>query len=315
MTTIANPLRFPEIVSNSNRKDVVKCQKLAHWKYERGLVPAGGKNVHLHAGGAFAAGLEAARLAFYRDGKSHEDAVVAGIEAVNTFYGDYAVSKDNVYKSKERMAGALAFYFQERRMDEDELQPVVFPDGTLGIEINDTYEIPVKHPVTGKNLIYSFRFDMLAQDSNGDYWVVDEKTTNKLGDSWAFQWDLDSQMTSYCLGGKKLLKAKGLDPDRLVGAVINGVSILKYDYGHMRVPTMRMDWEIERWFNQMVKDFQDWSGAYQLQNHNQILDHACALYNAPCEYAPLCKSREPHKLFEGSYEVRFYNPITREETK
>lgn len=301
-------LRFPEVVDNSMRKELAKCQMIAHWKFEKGL--NGEKSVDLHAGGAFAHGLEAARLAFFRDGASHEDAVSIGVEASMEFYGDFQPPATST-KTKTRVGGAIAFYFGEHRMDEDEYQPVRFPDGTLGIEVNGTFEIPVTHPTTGANLIYSYRFDMLAEDRDGNYWVVDEKTTKKLGDAWAFQWDLDSQMTGYCMGAQMLLREKGLDPAKLQGAVINGVSFLKYEHGHMRCPTLRMPWEILRWYDQMIRDFTDWKAAYLAQNHRQVLDHACALYNAPCEYARLCKSREPHKI-EGGYVVRFWNPLTRE---
>lgn len=300
-------LRFPEVIDNSMRKELAKCQKIAHWRFEKGLTT--GKNVNLHAGGAFAHGLEHARKAFYVEGSSHEDAVRIGIEKLMEFYGDFDHGTSN--KSRERMAGALAFYFNEHRMDEDEYQPVRFPNGTTGIECNGTFKIPVLHPDTHKQLTYSFRFDLLAEDRDGYYWVVDEKTTNKLGDAWAFQWDLDSQMTGYCRGAKILLAEKGLDPEKLKGAVINGVSILKYDYGHMRCPTLRMDWEIERWYKQMVRDFEEWTIAYKYQSHRQVLDHACALYNSPCEYARLCKSLEPHKI-EGGYVIHFWNPLTRD---
>lgn len=303
-------LQFPEVVDNSMRKELAKCQKIAHWKFEKGLTPDGGKNVNLHAGGAFAHGLEHARKAFYIEGASHEDAVRIGIEKLMEFYGDYNCPTSS-NKSKARMAGALAFYFNEHRMDEDEYQPVRFADGTTGIECNGTFKLPIDHPHTGEQLTYSFRFDLLAEDREGYYWVVDEKTTNKLGDAWAFQWDLDSQMTGYCHGAKILLAEKGLDPEKLKGAIINGVSILKYDYGHMRCPTLRMDWEIARWQLQMERDFAEWVTAYKRQDHRQVLDHACALYNSPCEYARLCKSREPHKI-ESGYVIHFWNPLTRD---
>lgn len=299
-----NKVQFPEVVDNSMRKAFVRCPKSAHWHYEKGLQPPESR-IDLHAGKAFAKGLDAARIAFYKESTSHEEAVERGIYAVLEAYGDRDAGKSN--KTKWRMSGALVFYFEQHRMDEDEFRPVVFPDGSVGVEIQGLFEIPVLHPETGKPLKHSFRFDMLAEDRNGDYWGVDEKTTSKLGDSWALQWDLDSQMTCYSKGGKVLLESKGLDPERFKGMVVNGVSILKYDYGHMRVPTPRMDWEIARWHNQMCRDFERWIAMYKGQDHDMVLDHACALYNSPCEYAPLCKSREPHKI-ENSYEVKFWDP-------
>lgn len=46
--------------------------------------------------------------------------------------------------------------------------------------------------------MYAANFDLLAVDPMGRYWVIDEKTTGKMGDSWALQWTLDSQLTGYC---------------------------------------------------------------------------------------------------------------------
>lgn len=309
MNLLDNP-RFPECVDNSMRKELAKCQKIANWKFEHGLTPVE-PGIDKHAGAAFASGLEAARFAFYRDGKSQGDATDIGVRAVLAAYGDFRPAAGyKKYKTSDRMAGALTFYFGQHPFAEDEFQPVWLRD-KLGIEVQGGFDLPILHPVTRRNLRYSFRFDLLAQDQAGDYWVVDEKSTNQLGDAWAFQWDLDSQMTGYCHGARGLLIKAGLDGDRLKGAVINGVSILKYDYGHMRCPTLREQWEIDRWYKQMVRDFEDWKMAFEAQNHRQVLDHACALYNSPCEYAGLCKARNPERMIEGNFTIHFWNPETR----
>ncbi len=52
---------FPEAVDNSMRKELVKCQTAAKYKYEMGLRADEGTKVDLHAGKAFAAGMEVMR--------------------------------------------------------------------------------------------------------------------------------------------------------------------------------------------------------------------------------------------------------------
>jgi hypothetical protein len=195
-------------------------------------------------------------------------------------------------------------------LEDEELVPVTFKDGSKGIEVAFNHEIPIFHPKENKKLSYVGRFDMLAEDKEGKVWVVDDKTTGRMGDAWANQWSLDSQMSGYVWGAQRLLNQEGMQDKEVVGAVINGISILKYGYDTMRCPTFRQDWEVQRWYEQMLNDVDAWIDAFKHQDHDQVLDHACALYNAPCQYAKLCKSRNPEQL-EGSYTVRFWNPLER----
>lgn len=301
-------LYFPAVIDNTMRKEFVKCEKINHWKFERGLNAEIG-NEHLIAGGAFAKGMEVMRRAYFQLGNSEQIATVVGIQALYEQYGNF-VPPASSYKTVDRMAGALTFYAGRVPMSQDEFKPIEFRDGKLGIEMSFNYEIPVAHPVTGLPLTYCGRFDMLGLDKAGRAWVIDEKTTGRMGDAWAHQWDLDSQMTGYVWGAQKLLHENNIDIE-VVGAVINGISILKYDYDHMRCPTFRQPWEVERWYKQMLRDVTRWTEAYKLQDHNQVLDHACALYNNPCQYAKLCKSANPERI-EGTYTVKFWNPLDRD---
>lgn len=311
-------LRFPEAIDNSMRKELVKCQKIAHWKFEKGLT-AEGISPDLHAGGAFATGCETTRKAFYLGQKNDVDALQMGIEALYKAYGDFVPPPPKKYKTAktaDRMAGALAYYFGERPLSQSNLVPLMLGE-ELGVEISFNFEIPIDHPVTRLPLTYCGRFDMLAVNERKEIWVVDEKTTGDMGDGWLNQWNLDSALTGYCWGAKKLLEKHGIDLP-VVGAVINGVAIRALSnampYEHRAVPTFRQDWEVERWYRQMLRDVQGWVNAYRMQNHSQVLDHACALYNNPCAYAKLCKARNPEQL-EDSYAVRWWDPLTRTEEK
>lgn len=301
---------FPSAIDNSMRKELVKCETAAKYRYELGLQSVEAIKVDLHAGGAFAKGMEAMRIA-YADGLNDYESLQIGIKALYLAYGSFiAPSKSN--KTADRMAGALAFYAQECPLSKEKLKPVVLDDKPA-IEVGFNFGIGIEHPVTGAELTYCGRFDMLALDESKDAWVVDEKTTSQMGDKWANQWLLDSQMTGYCWGAQRLLQQHNL-PYEVKGAVINGIAIRLRDYEHVRLNTYRQDWEIDRWYKQMLREVIRWSSAHLMQDHWQALDHACAFYNNPCEFAPLCKSRNPERLIEGSYVVRRWNPLTREET-
>lgn len=304
---------FPHAIDNSMRKELVKCETAALYKYIQGLRANDSAKVDLIAGKAFAAGMEAMRRSYYVAGADPMQALSLGIAAVHDEYGSF-VPPPTAKKTADRVAGALAFYANECPLVDERLVPLKFPDGSVGIEISFNYPIPTFHPDTGKQLTYCGRFDMLARDVvTGSIWVVDEKTTSQMGEKWANQWPLDSQMTGYCWGANKLLDQHGLN-ERVAGAIINGIAIRLRDYEHARFNAYREEWEIDRWYNQMIKDVERWKRAYMMGEYDQALDHACAMYNNPCEFQPLCQSRNPERIIETSFEVKRWNPLTREES-
>lgn len=301
---------FPEAIDNTMRKSLVKCEQSAHYRFELGLQSKLAKRVDLIAGGAFAAGIEAVRREFYVEHKPAGEAAQIGVQAVFEAYGDFQCPRDS-NKSVQRVAGALLHYLERYPLQLETKIPFLFPDGKAAIEMHFSFPIPIHHPETGKQLEYCGNFDLLALDmDDGGLWVVDEKTTSSMGDKWANQWPLDAQMTGYCWGAQKILDAYGCT-QKLKGAIINGIAIKKYDYDCGRFPTYREEWEIQRWYDQMLTDVQDWKNAFTNVSHKLNLDHSCAYYLNPCEFAPLCKSRSPAKLFEGSYVVEFWNPKDR----
>lgn len=304
---------FPEAIDNSMRKELVKCEMAAHYRYEMGLRSVDSQRVDLVAGGAFAKGLEVMRKAYYVADAQPSLALNEGIQALYAAYGSFAPpAKSN--KTADRMAGALAFYASECPLESSPYVPLVLPTGEHCIEVGFNFPISVTHPDTGKPLTYCGRFDMLARHKDtGEIWVVDEKTTSQMGEKWANQWILDSQMTGYVWGANRLLAQHNM-PERVKGAIINGIAIRLRDYEHGEFQAVRPDWMIDRWYDQMVQDVVDWRTAYRYGGHHMALDHACAYYNNPCEFSPLCASRNPERLIEGSYQVVRWNPLTREES-
>jgi hypothetical protein len=304
---------FPSAIDNSIRKELVKCEQATKYKYIQGVRADSGGRVDLIAGGAFAAGMEAMRSWYYVGGASPENCLKYGIAALYDKYGNF-IPEGKTNKTVDRMAGALAFYAQQCPLEGERLIPLQLPDGSRMIEVGFNFPIPIKHPDTQEPLTYCGRFDALCLDEHDVAWVVDEKTTSQMGEKWSNQWPLDSQMTGYVWGAERLMRQHGLDYE-IGGAVINGIAIRLRDYEHVRIVTYRQPWEVERWFNQMIRDVERLKLAYQSGNFDMALDHACAFYNNPCEYAPLCLSRNPERLLQsgGWKEVR-WNPVTREET-
>lgn len=306
---------FPAAVDNSMRKTLVRCQKMAYWKHERGLVPVGEQRVHLVAGRAFAAGICAVRRAFYGEGVSDPyDLLKAGLAAVRANY-DYTGSMPQwCYKTVDRVESALAFYLDKWPLADERLIPVRFHNGTLGIELCESMPTPLQHPTTGATIPFVANFDMLAQDrETGMYWIVDEKTTGKMGDTWALQWALDSQLTGYCFVARRLLRLMGDKTAEVAGAIIRGVSFLKTEHAGMECMEYRQPWELERWYYQMMRDMNGWIAAHRNGYHDGVYDHACALYNSPCEYSKLCKAHDPERLIDGNYNIKHYNPLNRED--
>lgn len=304
---------FPDAIDNSIRKELVKCETAAKYKYIEGVRADSGGRVDLIAGGAFAAGMETMRRAYYEDGKDTGECLNEGVAALYRQYGGF-MPEGKTNKTPERMAGALAFYAQQCPLEQERLIPLMLPDGRRMIEVGFNFPIPVQHPDKPQLLTYCGRFDALCLDEHDVAWVVDEKTTSQMGEKWSNQWPLDSQMTGYVWGARRLLEQHGFDYE-VGGAIINGIAIRLRDYEHVRIVTYRQDWEVDRWFGQMLRDVERLKGAHLSGEYDMTLDHACAFYNNPCEFAPLCLSRNPERLLQsgGWKEVR-WNPVTREET-
>lgn len=298
------PGSFPEVIDNSIRSNFVACEAKFHHGFISNLSPAG-TSVHLHAGGAFAHGIEATRRAFYEDGASADDAIGKGIEELLLFYGDYECPPESP-KSAERMAGALEFYFQRYSLQDDYLRP--WSDGAnTGIEFSFAIPLPIAHPVTGNPILYSGRFDMLAEDKrSGSLFIVDEKTATQLGASWSKQWDMDAQFTGYFWGAQAYGKP-------IAGAIIRGVSILKTKYDSVECPIFRGPFQIDRWYKQLLKDITRMIEIWRTNDFSYQLDKAsCGAYGG-CSYNSLCNNPDPARWAKINFEPRVWHPMLREE--
>lgn len=309
---------FPKAIDNTMRSMFSQCEGKFAYAQLAGI-GSPRKSVHLEAGGAFASGIEHARKAFYVDGKPESESVGIGAEALIKAWGTYE-APDDATKTLDRMLGALDFYFSVFPMSQDYVSPYVDKDGKMGIEFSFAVPLPIAHPQTGDPVLYCGRFDMLGLHKNGSVLAVDEKTASQLGATWSRNWNMDSQFTGYVAGARSYNVP-------VAGAVIRGISILKTKYDSAEALIYRSDWEIQRWYQQLLRDVRGmvriWSEIKALEEAgltwhdradiNWSLDkNACNSYGG-CTFERLCLQRDPRDLIPIEYVKHFWDPQKRDE--
>lgn len=297
---------FPRVIDSTMVAAARSCHEklrlefFEHWK-------SAAPSVHLVAGAAYAAGLEAARRAFFEEGHTPETSHAAGLAALMKSYGSFECPPDSA-KSLERTMGALEFYLSQYPLETELATPITLPSGKRGIEFSAVEPIDILHPETGDPILYSIRADQIV-DFQGGVFIEDDKTTSQLGASWPRQWDLRSQFTAYCWGVKK-------NHGRADGVLVRGVSILKTKYDTLQAISYRHQWMIDRWYEQLLRDVKRMIAAWEEGYWDLNLDHACAEYGG-CPFRQVCLSPPEAQAtwLETGFERREWNPVLRTETK
>lgn len=297
---------FPTVFDSSSIAAGRSCGQKFNLEYVEHWKP-GEVSVHLHAGGAYAHGLEAARRAYYIEGAGELDAQAIGLKALMQFYGSFECPPDSA-KSLERTAGALSYYFEKYPLSSDQATPISLPtEKKRGVEMGFTEPIDLEdpmmyHPLSGDPLLYAGRADMIV-DYQGMILGLDDKTTSQLGASWPRQWDLRSQFTGYSWGFRK----SGI---QIQGWLVRGLSILKTKYDTLEAITYRPEWQIDRWHAQLKRDIIHLRDQWQKGIFDFNLDHACTEYGG-CMFRQACLMRDPLPLLEMQFSRRRWDPIHR----
>lgn len=295
---------FPTVFDSS----ILSAAKSCHHKFFREYVEhykPRTLSVHLHAGAAFASGVEAVRTAFYVEGKPADEALALGLQRLMVHYGAFECPPDSA-KSCERMLGALEFYFSHYPLGEDGLVPITLPGGRLGIEISFAEPLPIAHPETGDPIIFCGRLDAAAHYSGGVF-GVDEKTTSSLGATWSRQWDLRGQFTGYTWGMKRSANIT------LNGFLVRGIAILKTKYDTQPAITYRPEWLVDEWFASTCDTIESLILAWKKSYWRKAFDHACDDYGG-CAFRAVCQAREPQGWLDTNFQRRVWNPLARTET-
>jgi hypothetical protein len=184
------------------------------------------------------------------------------------------------------------------------MTPITLPGGKRGIEFSFAEPLPFQHPVTGDPILYTGRADAVMEFAGGVY-LVDEKTTSSLGASWPRQWEMRGQFTGYSWACREL----GVET---AGTIIRGVSILKTKYDTMQAITYRAPWEIDRWFEQTLRDLTRMQQMWESGEFDYDMGSACAEYGG-CSMLQICKSPDPDSWLPMYFEQRVWDPLLREE--
>lgn len=294
---------FPAVLDSTIIAAFRSCARKAELEFFHHYKPRD-PSVHLHAGAAYASGLERARRAFYENGAPDSSAIPFGIRATMEAYGSFECPPESA-KSLERTVGAIEYYFTRYPLASDAAKPIVLPGGKRGIEFGFVEPLDETHPETGDPLLYSGRMDMIVS-FEGMTLGLDDKTTSMLGASWPRQWDLRSQFTGYSWGA-------GRQGVKLDGWLVRGVSILKTKYDTLQAITYRPQWQIDRWYKQLLRDIRRMKACWEEGYFDYNLDHACTEYGG-CIFRDVCLMQEPQPLLDMRFQRRAWNPVTREET-
>jgi hypothetical protein len=294
---------YPEVLDSSMIAVMKQCPQLwkkvyiDEWKSKV-------TRIDLHAGAAFAKGVEDGRRAFFEDGKEAEEAQAIGVASLLRYYGNVECPPENP-KSAERMAGALTYYFDQFPLTHSTGYPILLPGGKRAIELSFAQPLAINHPITGQPLIYAGRLDAVLS-TLGDQFGCDEKTTKSLGPTWPNQWQLRAQLIGYKWG----MKQWGI---RVAGVVVRGVSILKTKYDHAESVNYYPDWMVDRWEMELLEWIEESIRWWKTKRYRYNMDFSCSAYGG-CGFLDTCTSQNEQPWLETYYERRHWDPVTRTET-
>lgn len=186
---------FPKVLDSTM---LLKSACPAKFFYEHCLhLHPSQKSIHLHAGGAFAHGVEYVRRAFYIKKLPLDEALFEGWREFINYWGDYD-APENSYKDFSNVSAALFDYFHQYNPNNDYVQPLIKQNGEPAVEFTFSIPLPIDHPDTKEPLVYAGRCDMVGTYQNATC-IVDEKTTYTFPADWARVFAMRGQFIGYCL--------------------------------------------------------------------------------------------------------------------
>lgn len=291
---------FPDFIDNTARSDFILCPRKFFYSFIFSLAPAA-PSIHLHAGGAFAKGLEVARTAYWEHKQSVGEAKRLGLQAIIKTYGAFvAPPTKQGDKSLENVIKAFDSYMLRYPLDRDIIRPYRTDSGRYMIEFTFAMPTEVLNPSTGQPILYKGRADMIGTVDDQSLWITDEKTATQLGEQWANNWELDSQFTGYIAAARSY----GYN---VAGALVRGVGLLKTKISHAEAQVYRGTWEVERWWAQLQKDLRRMVAAYKAWDFDYALSKSACNAFGGCSFAPLDKSPNPEKWL-NQYRIRVWDP-------
>lgn len=294
---------FPQVL-DSTILLTQTCPTKFYYQFCLGLSPAQ-KSIHLHAGGAFAHGVENVRKAFYIKKLPLDEALFEGWRKFIEYWGDYE-APENSYKSFENVSAALFSYFDHYNPNDDYIQPFVKSNNEPAVEFTFSIPLPINHPDTGEPLIYAGRCDMIGVLQKVSKCIVDEKTSYTFSPDWAKQFNMRAQFLGYTWAAQSF----GIDV-RI--CVVRGVAIQQRSIKHLEAILTFPQWQIDRWYQQMLVKVQFLVDCWKKKDFPLNYGDICSSYGG-CPMMDLCQSENPSTWYD-TYEIRKWSPLAVENVK
>lgn len=309
---MASPTKppFPDYIDSTMLATFKSCPQKFNYAFLRHL-HGEAKSIHLIAGGAFAAGLEAARRFCFTPREllspelqalppyEHGGMMLAAFSAFRREWGNFDLAFD-AGKSFINTWYALETYLTDYHPMTDFIQPIIGPDKKPQVEFSFAIPLPINHPVSGSPLLYVGRFDMLGKWEDATC-IVDEKTTTALGDQWRRQWNMRGQFLGYCWACQQL----GIP---VTMAVARGTAILKTKVNFMTVPVIYPQYLIDRWYENTLRTIQELVARWTVYDFPLVFADGCTAYGG-CTYELLCSASDP-EAWTNNFVVREWNPVS-----
>ena len=279
---------FPTMLDNTRWSAWKKCPRYFLKNHLLHRVESA-DNIHLVAGGSFAAGNDAFRRTYYDEdseykGDREESLINACFAAIKHYGYDEVREKDPEWamnaKSCARILMALDSYWKTHNPKIDKIKQVIL-DGKAASETSITFPLDVCHPVTGEPIIWHGRFDAIVEYM-GSLMALDDKTATSLGASWPKQWPMRGQFMGYAYGARRL----GYD---IAGTIVRGTAILKTSINHMSVPVRHTPGILNKWYDQVNTDVEQMIEDWKAGKWNYNMADGCASYGS-CTFLDSCLS-------------------------
>lgn len=308
-------LHLPSYIDSSTLSAWRSCRRKYFWAHTLGLYPTG-KSVHLIAGAALAAGMEAARKRVFLSPSDPtlvtvEEMLEAALPAFAREWGDYEAPFESP-KSSLGVFTALRAYLEEYHPATDAIQPLTRADGSPAVEYTFAIPLEITHPETNDPFLFVGRFDLLGHLASIPA-VVDEKTTSALGATWSAQWSLRGQFMGYIWACQQ----NGLEINT---AVVRGIALLKRETKFATVIETFPQHLIDRWYRNLIRDLRSIRTAYIALREAGIdtaedfypynFADACTSYGN-CAFIDLCRAKDPEPFFSNFIHHR-WNPLARQ---
>ena len=248
-------------------------------------------------------------------GKSHDEALESALDRTlsDTWRSEFSRPWDSTDPNKNRGGLIRSVIWYVEHFKGDSLKTVILSNGKPAIEVPFSIEIGYTSRLTGEKFLLCGRLDKLG-DLNGQYWIVDKKTTKyTLGPSYFARYTPDNQVSTYSFAGSIMF------PFSISGVIIDAAQILKDSTRFQRGFVPRSKSQLEEWIRGVYTLFSEIETCIET-NHWPMNDRACGIPRLDektgevrygCQFREVCAAGPEmrEKLLALNFKRRFWDPV------